>query len=423
MANYLAMETAALLSEKENLLQQYEAMQKKGLSLDMSRGKPEADQLSLSDGMQSITVTLDAKGNDTRNYGLLEGVPEAREFFAEILGAKEEETFVGGNSSLMLMYNMIDFGWRKGFPDSPKPWKDCGTIKFLCPSPGYDRHFRITEDFGFELITVDMTPDGPDMDQVEKLVQDEAVKGIWCIPVYSNPDGYVYSDQTVQRLAAMKTAAPDFKIFWDNAYVVHHLTQKKNTCANILDACRAAGCETRPLMFCSTSKITYAGAGVGAMAACPQNLKAAAQYMFAMTIGFDKVSQLRHVWFLKQVGLEQQMAKHAAMIGPKFQSVIDSFHKELDSCGEIARWTEPEGGYFISLYVMKGCAKRVVELCKDAGVVLTGAGAAYPYGKDLNDTHIRIAPTYPSAQQLAEATEVLCTAIRLASIEKLLTRN
>lgn len=423
MNNYCEMDKAALLAEQEKLNAEYEGIRQLGLKLDMSRGKPAPDQLDLSLGMLSVTDYKDDTGVDARNYGLLEGLPEARRFFAEILGAAPEETIVGGNSSLQMMYMMIDLAWRSGFCDSPQPWSSRNTTKFLCPAPGYDRHFRVTESFGIELVSVPMLPTGPDMDKVEELVQDEAVKGIWCVPMYSNPDGYVYADETVRRLAAMKTAAPDFRVMWDNAYGVHHFTPQHDALLNIMDECKAAGVPNRPLVFCSTSKVTFAGGGVGAMAASPANLKAILADMFPMTIGFDKLSQLRQVRFLKQEGgVAAHMQKHAALIAPKFQKVIEILHANLDNCGPIARWTEPDGGYFISFYALPGCAKRIVELCKNAGVVLTGAGAAYPYGKDLDDHHIRIAPTFPPLEELEQAAQLLCVATRLASVGKLLAQ-
>lgn len=421
MADYFMMSKTELEDEIAQLRNEYNRFVEKGLKLDMSRGKPAPEQLDLSLPMLSIDAYKDADGVDTRNYGQLEGTPEARRYFAELMDVKPEESFMGGSSSLHMMYTMVDMGWHKGFPDSPRPWKDCGTIKFLCPSPGYDRHFRVTEAFGFELITVPMTPTGPDMDIVEELVKDEAVKGIWCIPVYSNPDGYTYSEETVQRMAAMKTAAPDFRIFWDNAYGFHHLTDVHESCPNILSACRAAGCENRPLLFCSTSKVTFAGAGICALAGSIENMEAFRKYVFVMTITFDKVNQLRHVRFLQaEGGMEAHMKKHAALVAPKFEAVLRLFNRGLSDMGPIARWTTPRGGYFLSLYVMEGCAKRVVQLCKEAGVVLTGAGAAYPYGKDPEDSHIRIAPTFPPIEELELAAELVCITTRLACAEKLL---
>lgn len=423
MENYCEMGQKALLLEQEKLVVEYAEFQKMGLKLDMSRGKPSPKQLDLSMDMLSVQDYKDDTGVDARNYGNLEGLPEVRRFFAEILGVTPEETIVGGNSSLQLMYMMIDLAWQTGFSDSPQAWSQYKTVKFLCPSPGYDRHFRVTQGFGIELVTVPMLPTGPDMNVVEQLVADEAVKGIWCVPMYSNPDGYTYSDETTKRLAAMKTAAPDFRIFWDNAYGVHHLSTEKDFLLNILAECRVAGNENRPLMFCSTSKVTFAGAGVAAMAASVVNIKTILEYMFPMTIGFDKLNQLRHVRYMKQEGgIAAHMEKHAAIVAPKFKKVIETLHASLDSCGAIASWTEPHGGYFLSFYTLPRCAKRTVELCKQAGVVLTGAGAAYPYGVDPDDRHIRIAPTFPPIEELEVAAKLLCVAVRMASIEVLLQK-
>lgn len=419
--NYLAMNKSELLAEQQNLLEEYTAFKNMGLKLDMSRGKPSPEQLDLSGDILKITDCVDSSGADARNYGHLEGIPEARQFFSQILGISPDETFVGGNSSLHLMYHMINMGWHFGFPGSETPWRECEKLKFICPVPGYDRHFRITEIFGFEMISVPMLPDGPDMDMVEELVSDPAVKGIWCVPVYSNPDGYTYSEDTVMRLARMETAAPDFKIFWDNAYGVHHLGDIRESCPNILQECRKAGNECRPLLFFSTSKITFAGSGVAVLGSCPENIKAIVNYFFSNIISFDKLNQLRHVRFLKnEGGIAEHMKKHAAILAPKFNTVIEAFKKGLAPYGDIARWTEPNGGYFLSLYTMKGCASRSVELCRQAGVTLTGAGAAFPYGKDPDDSHIRIAPTFPSLEELGTAARLLCIATRLAAVEKLL---
>lgn len=420
MADYLAMDRAALETEHAALVAEYGRFHSMGLKLDMSRGKPSPEQLDLSAGLLAVSDIRDDTGCDARNYGQLEGLPEARRFFAQMMGVAPEETIVGGNASLTMMYNMMDLGCNFGFSGG-KPWRSDEKRRFLCPSPGYDRHFRVSEVFGFELVSVPMTPAGPDMVAVEELVKDESVKGIWCVPVYSNPDGYVYSADTVARLAAMQTAVPDFRIFWDNAYGVHHLTQDQQNCPNILDACRAAGNEDRPLIFMSTSKITFAGAGVCCMGASAANIQAALKYYFPMVITFDKENQLRHVRFLQaQGGVAAHMEKHAAILAPKFAAVVDELHSQLDACGAIARWTEPKGGYFISLYTMNGCARRVVELCKQAGVVFTGAGAAYPYGKDPADAHIRIAPSFPPVEELTMAARLLCLCTRLASVEKLL---
>lgn len=421
MAEYQAMTREEL--EEELRVQQaaFAAFQKKGLKLDMSRGKPSPEQLNLSDGMLDCREFKGESGVDSRNYGNLEGMPEARAFFAEMLGSKPEEVFVGGNSSLNMMYCMVDLGARLGYPGGKGSWL-ADKPKFLCPAPGYDRHFRVTEYLGFELITVPMLPTGPDMDMVEELVQDERVKGIWCVPLYSNPDGYSYSDETVRRLAKMKTASPDFRIFWDNAYCVHHVREKHDAVLNILDECRAAGCENRPLMFCSLSKVTYPGASVAAMAASKENIDFILKNTFPMLISFDKMNQMRHVWFLKDMkGVEAHMEKHRAIIEPKFDAVLEALENDLKPAG-IARWTNPNGGYFLSLYTMNGCAKRTVELCKQAGVVLTPAGAAYPYGIDPHDHHLRIAPTYPSLAELEQAATLLCICVRIATLEKLLTK-
>lgn len=418
MDGYLSMQQPALEQERQRLaneMDRYKAMQ---LKLDMSRGKPAPEQLDLSLDLLDIKDYADDTGVDARNYGNLEGLPEARRFFASLLGLPVEQTIVGPNASLQLMYGVIDNGWRFGF-SGEKPWQQQPPIKFICPVPGYDRHFRITESFGIEMVTVPMTPDGPDMDAVERLAADKTVKGIWCIPIYSNPDGYTYSDETVRRLAAMKTA-PDFRIMWDNAYGFHHLTSVKESCPNIVVECEKAGCPDRAVTVISTSKITFAGAGVSALGASTGNVKALLSYLFPITIGFDKMNQLRHVRYLKDMaGLDAHMQKQAALIAPKFDRVVSLLHERLGG-RDVARWTEPKGGYFISLYVMDGCAKRVVQLCKEAGVVLTGAGAAFPYGDDPKDCHIRIAPTYPPLSELETAAELLCVATRLASVEKLL---
>ncbi|MDD3204061.1 MAG: aminotransferase class I/II-fold pyridoxal phosphate-dependent enzyme, partial [Pygmaiobacter massiliensis] len=317
--------------------------------------------------------------------------------------------------------DVIWMGCRNGFPESSQPWgRGC---KFICPAPGYDRHFRVTEYFGFELLTVKMLETGPDMDAVEELVKDPAVKGIWCVPTYSNPDGYCYSDETVRRLAAMEPAAKDFKIFWDDAYVVHFFGDEPDRVLNILNECRRCGNENRPVMFCSTSKITFPGAGVSSLAASSEMLEYILHNMFPMTISFDKMNQMRHVRYLKNLdGVLAHMEKHKRVIKPKFSVVLHELDDQLLPCGDIAHWTRPRGGYFISLYVMPGCAKRTVDLCKDAGVVLTGAGAAYPYGVYPEDSNIRIAPTFPPVDELKIAAELLCVAARLSTVEKLLAQ-
>ncbi len=423
MLDYLKMDKATLLEEKEKLQAKYDEFAKKGLKLDMSRGKPGPEQLDLSMGLLSVTDYIDEDGVDTRNYGDLAGIGEARRMFAEWFGTTAEETFVGGSASLELMYFSIQMGWRHGFVDGVAPWQKTEKPKFLCPAPGYDRHFRITESFGFELISVPMLPTGPDMDAVEKLVADEDVKGIWIVPVYSNPDGYTCSEETAKRLANMKTAAKDFRIFWDNAYGLHHLTDDGDKGPDILAECKKAGNDDRVLMFMSTSKITFAGAGVGAMSASKNNIKRFAEFMFPVIISFDKMSQLRHARFLKSVGVTQHMKKQAAILKPKFDIVDETLKTQLGVLGDAVRWTKPKGGYFISLYTMDGCAKRIVDLCKQVGMVLTGAGAAFPYGKDPNDNHIRIAPTYPPMEELKIAAELLCVATCIASVDKLIAEK
>lgn len=422
MADYTRMSVEELQAEQDLLRAEYQKFKNMGLSLNMDRGKPCPEQLDLSKEMLKMDNYIGENGVDARNYGLLEGMPEARRFFAELLGTTPEEVLVCGNSSLSMMYYLIDLGWRQGFVDSPRAWRHNNSIKFLCPVPGYDRHFRVTEYFGFQMINIPMTPSGPDMDMVEEWVRsDESVKGIWCVPVYSNPDGYVYSDETVRRLAQMTTAAPDFKIFWDDAYVVHHLTDEQVEIPNILDECKVAGHPDRPLMFCSTSKITYPGAGVAAMGASLRNIHHIAKNMVPMIISYDKMNQLRHVRFLKnREGVLAHMAKHRRRLVPCFDAVKTTFAEELTPCGNIAHWTNPKGGYFISLYVMPGCAKRVAQLCKECGLTLTGAGSAYPYHKDPDDSHLRIAPTYPSLDEVETASALLCVCVRLAVVEKLL---
>lgn len=420
MANYLQMNPAERQKELTKLQELYQQYIQQHLQLDMSRGKPSVEQLNLSMEMLHLSNYTAENGLDTRNYGLLEGLPEARRFFAEILEVSSEEVIVCGTSSLQMMFFLIELGYRKGFPESPKPWCKEDTIKFLCPVPGYDRHFRIAEYFGFELISVPMLSTGPDMDLVEQLVQDPSVKGIWCVPLYSNPDGYSFCDETVKRLANMTTAAPDFKIIWDHAYCVHHLNDTPDTVLNILDLCKNANYSTRPVLFCSTSKITFPGAGVAALAGCSQNIAYMLQHMSPMLIGFDKMNQLRHVQYLKnKAGVLEHMKKHAQILQPKFEKLLHILYENLTPCGDIARWTQPNGGYFISLYTQQGCAYRVVELCKQAGVVLTDAGAAYPYGKDPLDRHIRLAPSFPNLDELEIAGQLLTLCVRIACLEKL----
>ncbi len=407
----------AILNEK------FSKIKELGLKLDMSRGKPEAKQLDLSMGLLDISETCSRDGIDARNYGNLEGIPEGREFFADLMECSAENVIVGGNSSLNLMYIVFEIWWRKGFDGCPA-LSTLDKVKVICPSPGYDRHFTITEHFGVEMITVAMTEDGPDMDEVEALVSsDDSIKGIWCIPQYSNPQGFVYSDETVERLSNMKTAATDFKILWDNAYCVHHLIDNPIEVKPLLVEARKSGNEDRVFMFCSTSKITFAGAGVGAIGASNENISYILKNMNPMTISFDKMNQLRHVLFLKdKKTVLQHMKKHAKIMNPKFELCAKYFTEELKECGKLIDFTDPKGGYFINFEAMPGTAKRCVELCKEAGVILTPAGASYPYGLDPKDTHIRIAPTFPPLSELDQALQVFTLAVKIATVQKLLVQ-
>lgn len=425
MKSYSELTRDELLAIKDELEKEYKEAASKGLKLDMSRGKPAAKQLDLSrDMLDVVNSSSDLKcedGVDVRNYGILDGISDAKKIMADILGVSSNNVIVFGNASLNIMYDMVSRAMLFGVLGST-PWSKLDKVKFLCPVPGYDRHFAITELFGIEMINIPMKADGPDMDLVEKYVNnDESVKGIWCVPKYSNPQGITYSDEVVKRFAALKPAAKDFRIFWDNAYAIHDLYEDdKDELLEIFAECRKNGNEDMVYEFCSTSKVTFAGGGISALAASKANLDDVKRTMTIQTIGHDKVNQLRHARYFKDVnGVYEHMKKHAAILRPKFEAVINEFEKELSGLG-IASWVKPKGGYFISFETMEGCAKAVVAKCKEAGVTLTGAGATYPYKKDPNDSNIRIAPSLPTEEELKQATELFILCVKLVSVDKLL---
>ena len=428
MKPYREMSRDELLSLKAELDKQFEDAKGKGLKLDMSRGKPTPAQLDMAmDIMNTLNSDSDMmteNGMDTRNYGLMDGIPEAKRLMADMMGGiPAENVIVYGNASLSIMYDTVSRSVTHGVMGNT-PWCKLDKVKFLCPAPGYDRHFAITQHFGIEMITIPMTPAGPDMDLVEKYVaEDEAVKGIWCVPKYSNPQGISYSDETVRRFAALKPAAKDFRIYWDNAYVVHHLyDDKQDEILEILSECEKAGNPDLVYEFASTSKVSFAGAGISAFAASKANIEEAKRSMTIQTIGHDKVNQLRHVRYFKNIdGITAHMRKHAEIIRPKFEATLAVLDKELSGLG-IGEWTKPLGGYFISFDAMEGCAKAIVAKCKEAGVVLTGAGATFPYGQDPKDSNIRIAPTYPTAEEMAAASDLFVLCVKLVSVEKLLEK-
>lgn len=425
MKAYKELSRDELLSLKAELQAAFEEAKKRELKLDMSRGKPSPAQLDLGmdilDVLNSGSDMKTENGVDVRNYGLPDGIPEAKKLMADMMGVKPENVIVCGNSSLNTMYDTVSRCMTHGVLGST-PWMKLDKVKFLCPSPGYDRHFGVTEHFGVELVTVPMTPQGPDMDMVERLVsQDETIKGIWCVPKYSNPQGYCYSDETVRRFAALKPAAKDFRIFWDNAYVMHHLYEDKQVeILDILSECDKAGNPDMVYEFASTSKISFAGAGISAIASSKANLEQMKKSIVMQTIGFDKVNQLRHVRYFKNYeGLKAHMKKHADLIRPKFEAVLKKLEQELTGL-DIGSWTKPLGGYFISFDAMEGCAKGIVAKCKEAGMVLTGAGATYPYGKDPSDKNIRIAPSFPTVSEMEQAVDLFVLCVKLVSVEKLL---
>lgn len=424
MKKYTEMSETELKEQLAVLTKEYEAAKAKGLKLDMSRGKPSPAQIDVSneilDVVNSKTGCISDSGTDCRNYGIMEGIPEARQLMGEFLRVPKENVFVCGNASLNIMYDCVSSAMLFGIMGST-PWCHLDKVKFLCPVPGYDRHFKITELMGIEMINIPMTENGPDMDMVEKLVSsDSSIKGIWCVPKYSNPQGIVYSDETVKRFAALKPAAKDFRIYWDNAYALHYIYDENIEIPEILSECAKAGNPDLVYEFCSTSKISFAGGGISAIASSEANLKWISKRMNVETISYDKINQLRHVRYFKNGdGLRAHMRKHAEFLRPKFDAVLEILDRELDGLGA-GSWMKPMGGYFISFDAVPGCAKAIVNKCKEAGVVLTGAGATYPYGKDPDDSNIRIAPSYPTLEELKQAAELFALCAKLATVEKLL---
>ena len=425
MQSYQEMSKEELLKEKQTLEAEYKKFQQRGLKLDMSRGKPSQEQLDISMGLMDVLasyVDLTCEdGTDCRNYGVLDGIQEAKVLLGDMMECNPDDIIIYGNSSLNIMYDTISRSMTHGVMGST-PWCKLDKVKFLCPVPGYDRHFAITEYFGIEMINVPLLPTGPDMDMVEKLVaEDPAIKGIWCVPKYSNPTGVSYSDETVRRFAHLKPAAKDFRIFWDNAYSIHHLyDDKRDVILELLNECIKAGNPDMVFKFISTSKVSFPGSGIAALAASRANIEDAKSFMKFQTIGHDKLNQLRHVRFFKDMpGMYEHMRKHAAILRPKFEKVEDVLEKEIGGLG-IGTWTKPLGGYFISFDSMDGCAKAIVAKAKEAGLIMTGAGATFPYGKDPKDSNIRIAPSFPTVEELAQAAEIFVLSVKLVSVEKLL---
>lgn len=427
MRAYRELSREELLSLQEQLEKDFEKAKGMGLKLDMSRGKPSVAQLDMGmdifDVFNSKSNMKSMNGVDVRNYGVLDGLDEAKQMMADIMGVPMENVIIYGNASLNVMYDAVSSAMTHGVMGNT-PWCKLDKVKFLCPAPGYDRHFAITQHFGIEMITVPMTPQGPDMDLVEKLAaEDESIKGIWCVPKYSNPQGYTYSDETVRRFANLKPAAKDFRIFWDNAYAVHHLydeEERQDKILEILSECEKAGNPDMVYEFASTSKISFSGSGVAAIASSVGNLECIKKSLTIQTIGYDKINQLRHARYFKDInGIKAHMKKHAALMRPKFEAVEATLERELGGL-EIGAWTKPNGGYFISFDALEGCAKAIVAKCKEAGVTLTGAGATFPYGKDPQDSNIRIAPSFPTPEEMAMATELFVLCVKLVSVEKLL---
>ena len=425
MESYQNLSKEQLLALKSELEASYEEKKALNLQLDMSRGKPSPSQLDVSlglmDALNSNSVLKSEDGTDCRNYGVLDGIPEAKKLMADMMGTTADHIIIFGNASLTIMYDSISRSYTHGVLGST-PWCKLDKVKFLCPVPGYDRHFAITEHFGIEMINVPMTQDGPDMDMVEELVaNDDSIKGIWCVPKYSNPQGYCYSDETVRRFANLKPAAKDFRIYWDNAYVIHHLYEDNQVeIPDIISECEKAGNPNLVYEFASTSKVSFPGSGIAAMATSAENLADVKKQMTIQTIGYDKLNQLRHVAYFKNIdGLKAHMKKHADAMRPKFEAVLKVLDEELTGA-EIGSWVKPLGGYFISFDAMEGCAKKIVAKCKEAGVTLTNAGATFPYGKDLKDSNIRIAPSFPTPEEMAVATDLFVLCVKLVSVEKLL---
>ncbi len=421
MPSYLNMSPAERLAELEKVKKEYSHLKGMGTSLDMTRGKPGFDQMDASSEIFNLvgnnTGYKNCEGTDCRNYGGLDGLIELKHLFSQIMGVDHTQIIVGGNSSLNMMFDTIAQAMTHGFGE--KPWLLQKNVKFICPSPGYDRHFSICEHFGIEMLPVKNTPFGPDMDAVEELIKDPSVKGMWCVPKYSNPEGITYSDDTVRRLAAMKPAASDFRIMWDNAYAIHDLYDDGDTLLNLYEECLKNGTEDNVIMFTSTSKITFPGAGVAAQAASPKNVEMLKKRMMYQTIGPDKLNQLRHARMFPNFDLlKSHMRNHADILRPKFEAVLTQFKEKLEG-KDIARWTTPKGGYFISLNVLPGSAKQVEKLCAEAGLKLTSVGATFPYGNDPENSNIRIAPSYPSVEAVSKASEILCCAVKLAALQQL----